>query len=169
MEEALSKPRPTSERPPGRRTVDHTPPWYWGRGESSQMVCCRRHTIPSWGGLHARWGPTEALPDQPKKMRVSNPARFPMCMLATVGPPPEGESAPAAVLGSCRRVVDGGRSPPVEVCTVQHTSPKQSSRLMASQARGNPHPTNVDRAQPVLLVCRWERSRRCRGVWSQGR
>ena len=37
MGEALSKPRPTLERPPGRRTVDHTPPWYWGRGESSQM------------------------------------------------------------------------------------------------------------------------------------
>ena len=58
------------------------------------MVCCRRHTIPSWGGLHARWGPTEALPDQPKKMRVSNPARFPMCMLATVGPPPKVRALP---------------------------------------------------------------------------
>ena len=66
---------------------------YSRRGESSQMVCCRRHTIPSWGGLHAQWGPTEALPDQPKKIRGSNPARFPMCMLATVPPPPEGESA----------------------------------------------------------------------------
>ena len=152
---------------PGR-VVDHTLPGTGAR-VSRPTWCYRRITIPSWGGQHARWGPTDALPDQPKKLRVSNPDRFPMCMPATVAPPPEGESAPAAVLGSCRRVVDGGRPPPVAVCTVRHTSPKQSSRLMASQARGNPHPTNVDRAQPVLLVCRWERSCRCRGVWSQGR
>jgi hypothetical protein len=52
---ALSKQRPTLERPPGRRTVDHIPPWYWGGGKSSQLVCYRRLTIPSWGGLHARW------------------------------------------------------------------------------------------------------------------
>ena len=67
------------------------------------MVCCPRLTIPA----HTQWGPTEALPDQPKKVRVSNPVRFPMCMLATVAPPPRSESVPAAVLGSCRRVVDG--------------------------------------------------------------
>ena len=67
------------------------------------MVCCRRLTIPSWGGLHARWGPTEALPDQPKKMRVSNPARFPMCMLATVGPPPKVRALPKLSWG----LVDG--------------------------------------------------------------
>ena len=42
----------------------------------------------------ARWGPTDALPDQPKKRRVSNPARFPMCMLATVAPPPQVRALP---------------------------------------------------------------------------
>ena len=49
-------------------------PWYWDRGESSQMVLPPSHH-PQLGGPHAQWGPTEALPNQPKKMRVSNPTR----------------------------------------------------------------------------------------------
>ena len=60
---------------PGR-VVDHTLPGTGAR-VSRPTWCYRRITIPSWGGQHARWGPTDALPDQPKKLRVSNPARFP--------------------------------------------------------------------------------------------
>ena len=101
-------------------------------------------------------GPHGSAARPAKKNEGVEPRPIPHVHASYGRPPPEGESAPAAVLGSCRRVVDGGRSSHVEVCTVQHTSPKQSSRLMASQARGNPHPTNVDRAQPVLLVfCPW--------------
>ena len=77
---------------PGR-VVDHTLPGTGAR-VSRPTWCYRRITIPSWGGQHARWGPTDALPDQPKKLRVSNPARFPRCMFAESRPPPHPIHAP---------------------------------------------------------------------------
>ena len=72
------------------------------------MECNCRNIIPKWGGRHARWGPTEVLPNQPKKLRVSNPDRFPMCMLATVSPPPRARAILSCLESHCR-VVDGGR------------------------------------------------------------
>ena len=48
-------------------------------------------------------GPHGSAARPAKKMRVSNPARFPMCMLATVAPPPKVRALPQLSWG----LVDG--------------------------------------------------------------
>ena len=54
--------------------------------------CYCRLPIPSWGELHARWGPTAARTSQ--KNRGIDPDRIPMCMLAAFGTPREAITVP---------------------------------------------------------------------------
>jgi hypothetical protein len=69
---------------PAGREIDHADAWYWSWGESSFMVLSPYHH-PRLGGAASTLGPTEALPIQPKKSRVSN-TLFHWCMLAGFAP-----------------------------------------------------------------------------------
>jgi hypothetical protein len=51
---------------------------------ASRPKCCYRLTIPSCGAQHVHWGPRKRCRTNQKKSRVLTPARFPMCMHASV-------------------------------------------------------------------------------------